>query len=139
MNHRWLIAHLHDALLRGVSVEIIIPKETDHWVVDRINRHFLSELNKLGAKCYITPMMNHAKAVLIDRKEGLVGSNNLDALSFDWNIEAGIFFNDERMTADLAQIIDEWKTEGKTFESSALSRWYDPFIVIFLGMFRSVL
>ena len=69
----------------------------------------------------------------------MVGSNNLDALSFDWNIEAGIFFNDKHMTADLRQIMDEWRAEATQYEVSKEARWYDFFIILFLGMFRSVL
>ncbi len=137
--HRWLIALLHSALLRGVAVEIIVPKQTDLWIIDRVNRHFLSELHALGATCYLAGSMNHAKAMLIDGREGLVGSNNLDALSFDWNIEAGIFFNDKHMTADLVRIMDEWRDEASQYEVSKEARWYDFFIVLFLGMFRSVL
>ena len=53
--------------------------------------------------------MNHAKAVLIDNREGLVGSQNIDPISFDHNIEAGIFFNDEKMVRDLEKIIDDWR------------------------------
>ena len=137
--HRWFIALLHSALLRGVSVEIIIPNTTDFWIIDRVNRHFLSELHALGATCYLAGTMNHAKAMLIDAKEGLVGSNNLDALSFDWNIEAGIFFNDKHMTEDLVHIMNEWRAEATRYEVSKEARWYDFFIILFLGMFRSVL
>ena len=137
--HRWLIAHLHAAILRGVTLEIIVPKKTDHWIIDRVNRNFLSKMHNLGALCLLTPSMNHAKTMLIDGTEGLVGSNNLDALSFDRNIEAGIFFNDPHMTSDLHKIITEWKVGAVRFEATAEARWYDLLIILFLGMFRSVL
>ena len=38
--------------------------------------------------------MNHAKALIIDTTEGMVGSQNLDFLSFDFNSEVGVFFRD---------------------------------------------
>ncbi len=137
--HRWFITLLHSALLRGVAVDIIVPNATDFWIIDRVNRHFLSEMHALGATCYLSGTMNHAKAMMIDDREGLVGSNNLDALSFDWNIEAGIFFNDKHMTADLVRIMNEWKSEASKYEVSKEARWYDFFIIIFLEMFRLVL
>ena len=137
--HRWLVAHLHAALLRGVRVTITVPRHTDYWIIDRVNQHFLAQAHNLGAVCLISKAMNHAKAMLIDEKVGLVGSNNLDALSFDWNIEGGIFFDDKRMTARLGQIIHGWEYEAIPFERTQKPHWYDPLIVLFLGMFRSVL
>jgi len=38
--------------------------------------------------------MNHAKAMVIDGDIGLVGSQNLDFLSFEFNSEVGVFFRD---------------------------------------------
>lgn len=49
---------------------------------------------KLGIKFYLEPTMNHAKALIIDKSEGMVGSQNLDFLSFDFNSEVGVFFRD---------------------------------------------
>jgi cardiolipin synthase len=65
---RWLIARLHQALLRGVHIEIIVPRNTDYFIIDKVNRHFLSLFNKLGATCLIMESMNHAKVA----KESLV-------------------------------------------------------------------
>lgn len=137
--HPWLIRSLRCALERGVTVTIIVPKKTDHWISSRMNSHFLSELHALGAKCYQLREMNHAKAMLIDGREGLVGSNNLDALSFDWNIEAGIFFTNEHMARDLAAIIEGWRKSGEEFTHERSRSWYDPMVMFFFGLFRPVL
>lgn len=138
--HRWLIARIHAAILRGVKVELLVPKHTDHWYVDRANLHFLDLFTKAGARCYLTPEMNHAKAMLIDDREGTVGSQNLDALSFDWNAEAGVFFEEPDMVDDLKRIFDNWKAKAELFvPEKEEMRWYDPIVFLLLSLYRSVI
>ncbi len=137
---RFLIAHIHLALMRGIQVDVIVPQHTDHPVVDHINEYYCTLLSQLGARCYLSPQMNHAKAMLIDHREGTVGSHNLDALSFNWNVEASVFFDDPNMVEDLDKIISGWKNEAIIFhpEEHAL-RWYDAFPALLLRLFLSVL
>ncbi|MEK7634795.1 MAG: phosphatidylserine/phosphatidylglycerophosphate/cardiolipin synthase family protein [Patescibacteria group bacterium] len=123
---RWFIGALHQAILKGVNVEIILPQHTDHWIFDRINYFYISKLCHIGIKFYLQKEMNHAKAVLIDNREGLVGSQNIDPISFDHNIEAGIFFNDEKMVRDLEKIIDDWRKNSFIFNSAIYKKkWFD--------------
>ena len=92
---RWLRAALHQAVLRGVKVEVLIPEHTDNgFIMNRVNYFYIYKLSKLGVKFYMEKNMNHAKAIIIDQKEAMVGSQNLDFLSFDLNSEIGIFFKD---------------------------------------------
>lgn len=121
----WLIKVLRQAVLRGVSVEIIIPETADMPLVDKSNYLFAKMLSEFGIKFYLIRKMNHAKALLVDNKEGLVGSNNLDSQSFDFNIEASFSFKRKDMVADLRTIIDEWKKEAFLFDSNKyISPWY---------------
>ncbi len=134
---RWLIARLHQAIIRGVKVEILLPKATDHRLVDSTNRSFAAVMTELGAACYFTGNdgkdMNHAKAMLVDGREGIIGSQNLDPFSFNLNIEAGVFFNDPAMVADLARIIDGWKAEAlPAYRKRAKFKWYDLPAAFFL-------
>ncbi len=138
--HRWFIAHVHQAIIRSVSVEIIVPRLTDHRLIDRLNIHYLKLFSELGANCYLADDMNHAKAMIIDGREGTVGSHNLDALSFDWNAEASVFFDDPHMVEDLAKIIVEWREQATLLASKHYpSRWYDVLLGHFLSFFQSVL
>lgn len=123
--HRWLITSLATAMGRGVSVEVIIPQRTDVGFINFANHVFVSSLNKTGIKFYLTKNMIHAKAILVDDKIGLVGSNNIDALSFDFNAEAGISFEKKEMINDLKNIIDIWKDDSVLFQHSGKSdTWY---------------
>jgi cardiolipin synthase len=113
--HRWLIARLHQAVLRGVRVEIMVPEHTDHVIIDRVNYYYLGLFVKLGAACLLSKEMNHSKAMLVDERAGTVGSNNLDTLSFNWNEETGVFFKDIGMIRKLRQIIELWEKTALPF------------------------
>ena len=84
-----------------------------------INSFYIFRLYHLGVKIYLKKEMNHAKAMLIDDTEGVVGSQNIDQLSFEHNLETGVFFREENMVRDLKEIIDNWKQTSDVFESSS--------------------
>ncbi len=136
MPKRWLAGVLHQAVLRGVRVEVLVPASTDYFTLDRVNYFYMHRLGKLGVQFYLSPSMNHAKAMLIDGKEALIGSQNLDVLSFGWNAEAGIFFSEPEPVQKLIEITEAWKREAQLFNTAAYKpAWYDrllgPFIVFF--------
>ena len=133
---RWFIAELHQAIIRWVSVEVILPEYTDYRMINGVNRSFASFLNSIGARCYFMKGMNHAKAMIVDNREAVIGSLNLDRLSFNWNIEAGIFFSEPDMIRDLLIIVDEWKKDSRVVEKGeAKFRWYDFPVASLLRLF----
>jgi cardiolipin synthase len=133
---RWLLAQLHQAILRGASVEVVMPASTDYAWIDVLNRSFASHLVEVGGRCLIGTGMNHAKAMLIDRKEGAIGSQNIDLLSFHMNLEAGVFFEDPAMVRDLSAVIDKWKSEAKPFDPDrGVFSWYNIPLAFFLRLF----
>jgi cardiolipin synthase len=115
---RWLMALLDNACQRGVKVEVIIPNDTDIKFINRVNYLNATRLAAKGVKFYLTPTMNHAKIMLIDKQEGLIGSQNMDILSFNWNIEAGVFFSQKQLVSDLDKIISGWKKGAVEFSST---------------------
>jgi cardiolipin synthase len=116
MPRRWMIGALHQAVLRGVRVEVLVPRVTDHYFIDRVNYFFMYKLSKLGVNIYLESKMNHAKVMLIDSKEGIVGSPNIDYLSFELNSEVGIFFKDIKAITKLVKIVEEWKKDTILFD-----------------------
>lgn len=129
MPNRWLAAMLHQAVLRGVSVEIILPITTDHFTIDRVNYFYMYRFAKLGIRFYLEPTMNHAKALIIDTNEGMVGSQNLDFLSFDFNSEVGVFFRDTEVVWELINIAERWKNKSIIFDYHTYKpRWFDYII-----------
>jgi len=136
---RWLIGVLHQAILRGVRAEIILPLCTDHWIFNRVNYFYISKFHRIGINFYLQREMNHAKAMIIDNAEGMVGSQNIDPLSFDHNLEAGIFFRDKKMVDDLGKIISDWKQNCVIFEPSMYKKiWFDYFLAPAMRIFQSV-
>ncbi len=134
---RWLSAALHQAVLRGVNVEALVPKSTDHFFVDRVNYFYIYKLSKLGIKFYLEPKMNHAKAIIIDGKEGMVGSQNLDFLSFDFNSEVGIFFKDSEAVSKLCSIAKEWQKDAVLFDYKTYRpKWFDYILSPLINLFN---
>lgn len=131
--HRWLIAHLHQAMLRGVSVKIIAPEHTDHKIINQINYYYLGLFKRLGAECVLSIEMNHAKAMLVDNRVGTVGSHNLDTLSFNWNAEAGVFFDNPGIVRKLNRIIENWENTAVPFNKKMHTpRRFNVFLAIIL-------
>ena len=116
MPRRWLIALLHQAVLRGVRVEVLVPEFTDYYFIDRVNYVFMYKLSKLGVNIYLEKEMNHAKLMIIDEREGMVGSQNLDYVSFNLNSELGIFFNETKTVQKLINIFEEWEKNTILFD-----------------------
>lgn len=141
MPKRWLCLALHQAVLRGVKVEILVPQNTDHgFINDRVNYFYIYKLSRLGIKFYMEENMNHAKTILIDGEKAMLGSQNLDFLSFDFNSEVGIFLKDQKIVSKLDQIITEWKKDSVLFNNKTYKpKWFDyilsPVINIFSWIF----
>jgi len=133
---RWLSATLHQAVLRGVNVEVLVPKSTDHFTIDRVNYFYIYKLSKLGIKFFIEEKMNHAKAITIDEKKAMVGSQNLDFLSFDFNSEVGIFFKDLKVVSKLCYIANEWKRDAVLFDYKTYKpKWFDYILSPLINLF----
>ncbi|MES3032117.1 MAG: phosphatidylserine/phosphatidylglycerophosphate/cardiolipin synthase family protein [Patescibacteria group bacterium] len=134
---RWLRAALHQAVLRGVEVEVLVPKHTDHFIVDRVNYFYIYKISKLGIKFYMEKKMNHAKAIIIDSREAMVGSQNLDFLSFDFNSEVGIFFKDLEVVSKLEDIASDWKQDAVLFDHRTYQpKWFDYILSPLINIFH---
>lgn len=121
---RWLLHELRGAAKRGVRIEVLLPKVTNPAFLSLPNLFFAAALYTEGVRFYFSHSMNHAKALLVD-EEGLIGSQNIDAQSFDFNAEVGVGFKDKRMVKDLRDIIEEWKSDSEEFTHEYFRRrWY---------------
>ncbi len=110
---RWLINHLVKAINRGVQIEVFIPQKTDVDFLNRINFLNACRLGSLGFNTFFSKQMNHAKIMFIDNKEGVMGSQNLDILSFyNFNAEIGVFFTQKKAVKSLKQVINSWKKDA---------------------------
>ena len=83
-----LLSALKAGVQRGVDVKIILPGNTDSWLVFHAGRAYYAELLDAGVKIYERrDALLHSKTALIDGVWSTVGSTNLDWRSFLHNDE----------------------------------------------------
>jgi len=76
------------AIKRGVSVSLITPKNSDHLLFDIGRSSYIRELTEEGGEVFFDQgTMLHAKLILIDRVQLILGSANLDYRSLFINHE----------------------------------------------------
>ncbi len=112
---------LCSAALRGVRVELIVPRLSDSLIVTAAARSYFDELLRAGVHIYEYPRMVHAKTMVVDGKIGIVGSANLDNRSFRLNFEVSMLFYDATALAELARLfhVDKEKSRHITLKSRA--------------------
>ena len=83
-----LLAALSAAAQRGVAVKLILPAQTDSWLVFYAGRSYFAPLLRAGVKIYQRrDVILHSKTALIDGVWATVGSTNLNWRSFLHNHE----------------------------------------------------
>ena len=83
-----LLAALEAAAGRGVDVKLILPSQTDSWLVFHAGRAYYDRLLRAGVKIHERRgVILHSKTALIDGVWATVGSTNLDWRSFLHNEE----------------------------------------------------
>lgn len=137
---RWLMALLDDARRRQVEIEIIIPQNTDVEIINKINYLYISELETMGIKFYANPKMNHAKILIVDNVEALVGSQNVDSLSFGKNLEVGVFFRQKEIVSELIVIFHNWRRQSAPFQIHKIRlNWWEQIKVKIIRLFLSII
>jgi cardiolipin synthase len=82
-------AALRTAVYRGVDVRLLVPSQSDAWIVQWAGSSYYPDLLSAGVRLYeYLPTILHAKSVVIDDDLSIVGSANIDVRSFRLNFEA---------------------------------------------------
>ena len=98
-----LLMALTLAARRGVAVDLILPRQSNHRLADLSRHAALREMSQAGARVWLAPDMVHAKAIVIDDDIALVGSANLDERSLFLNYELMVAFYDPADVRRFAQ------------------------------------
>ena len=97
-----LVSALTLAALRGVTVDLIVPAQSDHPLVDFATREHIGPLVRVGCRVWKNPgPFEHSKLMVVDGAWALIGSSNWDVRSFRLNFELNL----EIYSADLAQVL----------------------------------
>lgn len=107
---------LRIAQLRGVDVQVIVPKEGDSRLVTAASHTYCEALAKAGIVVFeFGPPMLHAKTLIVDDTVALVGTANLDNRSFRLNFEIAAAFYDAAVVAKLAKRFEDDRAASNPF------------------------
>jgi cardiolipin synthase len=113
---------IHQAGLRGVTVEIVLPERSDQRVMDWAMCGHLRFFRHIRACIFATPPpFDHTKLCTVDGEWSLIGSSNWDARSFRLNFEFDLEIVDAKLTAKLDALIDSRIARGRRLTSDMLA------------------
>lgn len=103
-----LIAQLGLAAMKGVRVDIVLPRLSDFPLVHWASRATLWQVLERGCHVWFShPPFDHTKLMIVDRGWALIGSSNWDTRSFRLNFEFNMECYDQRLAADLSDIVND--------------------------------
>jgi cardiolipin synthase len=113
---------LQEAVLRGIEVQIVLPRKSDQRIMDWAMRGQLRFFRHVKA-CFITTPapFDHSKLCTVDGEWSMVGSSNWDTRSFRLNFEFDLEITDRELTARLDRLIDDKIARGKQISPDALA------------------
>ena len=105
------------AARRGVAVDLVLPRQSNHRLADMARPAALRELSAAGAHVWLLDTMIHAKAVVIDSELALAGSANLDERSLFLNYELMIAFFEPADVHRFASWIDHQRASARRYRA----------------------
>ena len=112
-----LLMALTLAARRGVSVDLVLPRRSNHRLADLARPSALRDMAAAGARVWLTPAMIHAKAVIVDDDLALAGSANLDERSLFLNYELMIAFYQTADVQRFAQWIEGQRASAPLYRA----------------------
>jgi cardiolipin synthase len=107
---------LRVAELRGIDVQVIVPKQGDSKLVTMASHTYCESLVKAGIRIFeYGPPMLHAKTIVVDETVAVIGTANLDNRSFRLNFEIAAAMYDATVIARLAKRFEEDRSHSKPF------------------------
>lgn len=102
-----LITAINVAALRGVQVDIFIPKRGNLRFVQWASTAQLWQVLEHGARVWLTrPPFDHAKLMLVDDEWALIGSSNWDPRSLRLNFEVNVEMYSQDLADRLKKLIE---------------------------------
>jgi cardiolipin synthase len=102
-----LMVALRTAVYRGIDLKLFVPGKSDNLIVRRASRAYYGAMIAGGVPIFEYDGMLHAKAILFDDDNALIGSANLDVRSFRLNFELSVLIESNQLNSELA----DWFTD----------------------------
>jgi cardiolipin synthase A/B len=119
-NEAMLLA-LRLAALRGVQVDVAIPKRCDHRLVEAAGSFYCGYLMRHGVNVFrFRDGMLHAKTLTVDDQLAMFGSANYDIRSFDLNFELNLFVHAEEAVHEMRRLQQGYLDQS---EQAVLNEW----------------
>lgn len=100
-------AALNLAALRGVVIDVVVPKSSNHAIIDFARDANLRPFLDAGCRVWMAdPPFNHSKLMVVDDEWSFVGSTNLDVRSLRLNFEINLEIYDREVARDLSVFMD---------------------------------
>lgn len=120
-------AALKIAQSKGVEVELMLPYESDSYIVQAASMSFLKRIVARGIKVYMYQKgFIHAKTIAIDDEILFVGTTNLDIRSFLINFEYSAILQNKQICAEHNLQFEQDKKHSVVFTTAYWSqqKWY---------------
>jgi cardiolipin synthase len=102
-----LFAALNVAAMRGVEVDIILPRKGNLFTVQWATQAVLWHVLEHGCRVWVTPApFDHTKLMVVDGLWSMIGSANWDARSLRLNFEFNVEVYDGEFSAQISQLIE---------------------------------
>lgn len=103
-----ILRSLLRAARRGVKVKLLLPARNDVPVVRVVSRSYYEVLLKAGIEIYeLERQLLHAKLMLIDGTQTVIGSANLDQRSFHRNFEINAIVRSQPFGAQVRGLFEQ--------------------------------
>jgi cardiolipin synthase A/B len=118
-----LLNDLHSALIKGVSLTILVPKVSDHILVKEASYPYLRKLIENGAVVYeYQNGFYHAKTMIIDDEICDIGTANFDRRSLFINYEINCYIYDQPFIKKVLDVIKKDIEDSKQLSLTELNR-----------------
>ena len=92
----------------GVKVRIIIPYVPDKKIIFMVTESFVPELMQAGVEVYrYTPGFIHSKLMVVDNREAMIGTCNLDFRSLYLHFENTVYLNQADTIGAMTKFFEE--------------------------------
>lgn len=111
---------LQMAAARGVEVDLVVPRRSDHILVTLAGRAHYEPCLEAGVRIHQHQgSMLHSKTVSVDESIALIGSYNIDVRSFYLNFELSVLLYGKEITRQLRAVQNRYIEASKRIDLDA--------------------